>query len=443
MSQTKKSITRFQNTNASTQPAIDPVSGRQSSLTSSEPPLRICLLSGTYPPDHFDGIGRHTNLMARGLFELGHTVHVITRGEREQVAFYDGAYVHKIVLQTNRYGRYRRLPNLFHVLNYSHTIHDKIEKLVLNEGIQIVDSPIWQFEGLVTAISKILPVVLRLATSRQRIASIQNDRNDDTRLMIEMERAIVAQADHLIPNTQATLDTIKEKYSEQLPLDRYTIIPHGIMPEAEENTRPFDPKHPPSTFTVLYVGRLEKRKGIQDLFKAIPTVIQQKPNVRFVIAGPDNSQHDGFQSQTGMDYPSFFARHHRDSVHNVTFKGFVSDEDLKTLYQTCDLFVAPSLYESFGLIYLEAMNYAKPVIGCCAGGVPEVVDHNVTGVLVEPGNPRDLASAIIELLNSSDRLYEMGMAGRERLMRKFTYIQMAQNFARLYRKVIQRFSSKG
>ncbi len=117
--------------------------------------------------------------------------------------------------------------------------------------------------------------------------------------------------------------------------------------------------------------------------------------------------------------------------------GRVSDSTLQSLYQSCDLFVAPSLYESFGLIYLEAMNYAKPVIGCQAGGIPEVVDHGVTGLLVEPQAPTAVAEAIVSLLKSPVKLREMGVAGRQRLLEEFTHIQMARNFERVYRAVIQ------
>jgi glycosyltransferase involved in cell wall biosynthesis len=103
--------------------------------------------------------------------------------------------------------------------------------------------------------------------------------------------------------------------------------------------------------------------------------------------------------------------------------------------------VAPSIYESFGLIYLEAMNYAKPVIGCRSGGVPEVIDHGQTGLLVEPQDPAALAEAIVSLLQRPGRLHEMGIAARKRLLEEFTYVQMARRFAQAYRKAIRSFQN--
>ena len=108
------------------QPAISPL---------PDPPLRICLLSSAYPPAQYEGVGRHTNLMARGLFECGHSVHVITRGEKDEVAFYDGAYVHKVTFRPRRYDRYLSFSKLYHSLNHSHAVYDKVKQLMLNDGI--------------------------------------------------------------------------------------------------------------------------------------------------------------------------------------------------------------------------------------------------------------------------------------------------------------------
>ena len=435
--ETTQPILKFQNSDSPKQPHVDPVSGYQPTISLREPPLRICLLSGTYPPAQVGGVGRLTHLMARGLFECGHTVHVITRGERDQVSFYDGGYVHGIACRPNRYHRFQRFPLLFDSLNYSHAVYEKVKRLKLNDGIQIVDSSVWQVEGLVTAVSGIAPVVVRLLTALRQIAAIQHDQSDDVRLIGEMERLLIERATHMLPNTQATLDAVQKAYDVQFAKDQCTIVPYGVVPVADEDIRPFNLERHVDAFSVLFVGRLEKRKGILDLFQAIPLVLEQVPNARFTIAGSDNSHHDGFQRRMGMDYPTHFASRYPKLAPFVEFKGLVDEETLQSLYQSCDLFVAPSLYESFGLIYLEAMNYAKPVIGCRAGGVPEVVDHGVTGLLVEPEAPKALADSIISLLKSREKLFEVGVAGRQRLLERFTYLQMARNFERAYRAVIR------
>lgn len=418
-------------------PAVDPVSGYRPAISLPESPLRICLLSSAYPPTQYEGVGRLTNLMARGLFECGHAVHVITRGEKEEVAFYDGAYVHRLPVRLDRYARYRHLPSLYYSLNHSHQVYESVKRLILNEGIQIVDSPLWQFDGLVTAVSGMAPVVVRLVTALRQISALQDEHNDDARLMGDMEQALIEHAAHLLPNTQATHDTACRVYGVSPRPDQYTIVPYGIIPAPDDEVRPFELGREKDELTALYVGRLEKRKGILDLFEAIPLVLEQIPKARFIIAGGDNSQHDGFQRRTGITYPTYFANRYRTYARRVEFTGRVSDETLQHLYQSCDLFVAPSLFESFGLIYLEAMNYAKPVIGCRGGGVPEVIDHGQTGLVTEPQAPAALAEAMVSLLQSPVKLREMGLAGRRQVLERFNYIQMARNFARVYRAVIR------
>jgi glycogen synthase len=432
-------IQSFQNEHSSARGSVDPIYGKQPVITMPEEPLRLCLTSGLYPPDNFDGIGHLTNSMARGLFELGHSVHVVTRGDREQVSFYDGAFVHKIPYRLDRYPHYRHLPDLHHSLNYSHAIHDKVKRLILNDGIQLVDSPLWQMEGVVTAVSGLLPVVVRLLTSVRKVTDLQQDQDEGKRLIGEMEQMLLDQAAYLMPNSRAILETVCQIYSvdKDIPI---TIVPLGMEPVDEQQIQPFPLAKVPETLTVLYLGRLEKRKGIQAFFQAIPALLEKIPNVRVIIAGSDNSHNDGFYRQVGQSYPDFFAANYPHLKDRVRFLGQVGDEEKNELYRTCHLFVAPSLYESFGLVYLEAMNYAKPVIGCNAGGIPEVVDNGVTGLLVEPNAAAPLAEAMISLLQSPTRLYEMGMAGRRRLLDRFTHIQMAKNFEKVYREAIRAFS---
>lgn len=426
---------RFLEDEATLAGAVDPVTGRQPVLTMPEAPLRVCLLSGAYPPAAYEGVGRHTNLMAKGLFELGHTVHVIARGESEQVTFYDGAYVHRIPTPLTRYGRYQALPHLYHTLNRAHAVHERVQQLVRNDDIQLVDSPVWQVEGIVTERSGLLPVVVRPQTATRQVAQIQREGDAGMRLIGELEAELVAGAAYLAPNSLATVKALRDVYGLD-PHARFQVVPHGIEPVPDEHVRPFDPAMPPATLTVLYVGRLEQRKGIIDLFGAMPAVLARVPNVRFIIAGADNSLSDGFQARYGMDYPTYFGKHYAAVSPAVTFLGIVSEEKLNALYQACDLFVAPSLYESFGLIYLEAMNYAKPVIGCQVGGIPEVVEQGVTGRLVEPAAPQALAEAIVELLSSPALLRDMGLAGRRRLLDRFTHVQMARGFEAIYRAVL-------
>jgi glycosyltransferase involved in cell wall biosynthesis len=208
-----------------------------------------------------------------------------------------------------------------------------------------------------------------------------------------------------------------------------------MVPTRDSEVEALD-ERPDEEVTVLFVGRLEGRTDILDLFAAIPAVLERFPNTRFVIAGSDNSAQDGFLDEHKIDYPTFFQRHYRSCAPQVDILGFVDEERLDQLYRSCDLFVAPSLYESFGLIYLEAMDQCRPVIGCSAGGPKDIIVDGETGRLVPPQSPHQLAEAIIELVGSQTLRHDMGLAGRRRLLDSFSHTAMARGFVELYRQAI-------
>ena len=89
-------------------------------------------------------------------------------------------------------------------------------------------------------------------------------------------------------------------------------------------------------------------------------------------------------------------------------------EELLPYYQNADLVINPSLSEAFGMTLVEAMATQTPVIATTIGGMPEIVDDGVTGLLVDPGNPQAIAKAAIELISDPDRARAMGIAGRKK-----------------------------
>jgi len=120
----------------------------------------------------------------------------------------------------------------------------------------------------------------------------------------------------------------------------------------------------------------------------------------------------------------------------VVFHGSVSEAVLRDHYRRCDLFVAPSLFESFGLIYHEAMQYGKAVVGCRTGGVPEVVEHSVEGLLVDPDSPTQLAAALAQLMGDGPLRQTMGAAGARRVHELTNYRTMAAAMEEVYQATI-------
>ena len=220
-------------------------------------------------------------------------------------------------------------------------------------------------------------------------------------------------------------------------MDKTRVVAHGMAPRPAAAITQAPPAATDAP-EVLFVGRLEPRKGIDTLLGAIPHVLHAAPNTRFKIVGDDTQVGPG-----GKTYKeAFLAEHGRRSwIKNVTFTGRVGDAALDAAYAGCDLFVAPSRFESFGLVFVEAMRVGKAVIGCRAGGMPEVVADGVNGLLVEPGDAPALTAAILRLVQDPALRTAMGAAGRQLFDEKFTSARMAADSAGLYDLARARFEA--
>jgi glycogen synthase len=119
----------------------------------------------------------------------------------------------------------------------------------------------------------------------------------------------------------------------------------------------------------------------------------------------------------------------------VVFQGEVGDEMLRGFYAACDIFVAPSRFESFGLVFVEAMMYSKPVIGCRSGGMPEVIADGETGLLAEPGDSQSLVACLTRLVDDRSLRQRLGAAGRQRYELLYTPERMAREVVAAFNQI--------
>lgn len=160
---------------------------------------------------------------------------------------------------------------------------------------------------------------------------------------------------------------------------------------------------------LLTVSRLVAKKGHETVLRALPAVQQAVGRVRYVIAGegPDRNRFETLVSELRL-------------TALVTFVGRVPDTDLNGYYTLASALVMPSEdvvgepVEGFGLTYAEAGCCGTPAIGTWVGGIPEAIDHGVTGWLVPPRDPRALAKAIVRLLQDTEMAVRMGRMAQER-----------------------------
>jgi glycosyltransferase involved in cell wall biosynthesis len=172
----------------------------------------------------------------------------------------------------------------------------------------------------------------------------------------------------------------------RLDEDKVDMIPHGV------DTKRFYPReeqHPTvneAKTTLLYVGRLGARKGLDLVFRALARVDDE--DVEFLIAG--TGRHEETLRKLAREL---------EITNQVRFLGYVADEELPVLYSSADVFVLPSKYEGFGLVLLEAIACGTPVIGADAGGIPTAVENDETGLIV----PRTVENFIEAIELMADR----------------------------------------
>lgn len=188
---------------------------------------------------------------------------------------------------------------------------------------------------------------------------------------------------------------------------------------------------PDDALVLASVSRLFHWKGQRELLKAFELVVRQVPNVVLLIVGADATHEGGSFTEELQG----LARELGVSE-KVRFTGGRSD--IPQVMAACDVFTMPSFEEPFGLVFVEAMAMAKPVVAIDNGGTPEVVSHEDTGLLAPPWDVETIADHILRLLRDRELRVKMGRAGRERALNMFSAERMARDAGRVYERILQR-----
>ncbi len=207
----------------------------------------------------------------------------------------------------------------------------------------------------------------------------------------------------------------------------YVVIPNGIEVGrySAQDLRPID-RYRDGRPVVLFVGRLEYRKGFKYLLRGWSWVRAVVPDARLLVVGAYTKR----QKRTYVLY----ARRH--GILGVRFVGRVSEEEKPRYYRTADVFCAPNIgFESFGIILLEGMASGVPVVASDIPGFRTVLDHGVQGVLVEPRQPQALAKGIIDMLSAPERRAQMGQAGQAKAA-EYDWPRVARQVVAFYEQVL-------
>ncbi len=403
----------------------------------SKRPLRIAFLTQTVPGQaSYGGIGRYTYDLARGLHERGHEVHILCRDEKSVHYESLGFVIHGLPsAQTTPRPLAGQRPILNKNLTYALAVERKLVELYA-QGIEfdVVHASNWDAEAAALIRERVYPTSLMLVTPLAQV--IQTEKwslNDDLSACVALDRWQIEHADVVCLPSKGVLKSYQTLMGlEPDALGNRQITTLGIIPEVvtpdESNLQGKRP------YKLLFVGRLEWRKGIHTLLDALPDLMQRFPHWECHLVGDDS-----LSAADGNTFKQLFKNKHHGSpwLDRVIFHGLVSEAELRRHYQSCDLFVAPSLFESFGLIFQEAMQYGKAVVGCRTGGIPEVVAHGVEGLLVTPDVPDELRDALAQLMQDKQLREHMGKAGKQRIKERDNYQTMAVQLEKVYQSLIE------
>ncbi|MFD0765431.1 glycosyltransferase family 4 protein [Mucilaginibacter lutimaris] len=400
--------------------------------------MNVALITPYFPDERTldSGIANHYQLLAQNLAAAGHhivVVHVRPSYEHEQDTFSKHSPASQITVLTFKV----RVPAIINRLFKNQwAIVDMVLKLrcmlvtagairgIIKEyHIQIIETSSYFSLCYFLSHKKIrIPLVVRVSTTfSQMLTGHYPFKSRGMDLIAAMEIAFIKKSRQLITHAKSHAIELEKLYG--LDARSFRIIAHGISIPTLKTRSGSDV----TRVKVLYVGRLEYRKGTDVLLSAIPLVLQQCPHVFFELIGND----PGNQNQR-----EFEQKNETDILARVSFRGRIDLTSLTNAYQSCDIFVAPSRYESFGLIFIEAMSFAKPAIGCAVGGVPDIIIDHYNGLFARPGDAQNLADMVIRLAKNESLRKVMGSNARKTVEERFSGKKLAADSIHYYQTLL-------
>lgn len=378
-------------------------------------PLRIVLVSSGYHPNVTGGIARFISDVAPLIAAAGHEVRVMARADSvATVDLEQGVWVHRLV-PANTPGTLADAPAPIDA--FATAVADELDRISEWWTPDVAYGSLWDVELLgVARRHPHLAVVPMLATPVAEVAlhegwdSTPGPAQDHYLELVRLERELIARSAAVHAISDAIVTTFDTLYVGALRRSQVEVAHIGRTDTAGVVTAP-----PSDQPMVLFVGRLEPRKGIDVFLDAAASVLGLHETVRFVVAGDDRRP-----GPTGRPHAEEWDRRGVTGGQRLAFVGPVDDAQLDTLTRSASIVVMPSRYESFGLVAVEAMMHARACVASDVGGIPELFSSSDQGVLVAPGDAGALADALIRLLGDAERCAAMGVEARARFVSHLT-----------------------
>jgi glycogen(starch) synthase len=408
--------------------------------------LRICFFVWEYPPKLVGGLGTYAEYITREFIELGHDVTVFTLnpGNLKTREVIKGVEVHRPLIadasnvfpmfvtdNLKKWGANIRFFNdifIYNILSATKFINDLIRKESYKFDVVAVHDWLSSIAGIIIKNETEIPVVFHVHSTEFGRSGGQG-----SEVVSHFESATAQAADHIITVSHAMKEDLnRHGWSAQ----KISVVWNGVNPERYDPKKcsPKDIKRIRDNYGIkddecmlFFLGRLTWVKGVRNLIQAMPTILKDYPKTKLVILGKGEEQKDIDETASRLGI--------KDNV--VCRFDFVPEEERILHYAASDVCVFPSVYEPFGIVSLEAMAMAKPLVVGAHGVVgfrEQVINSGPeqNGIHVNGENPADIAWGVKEVLKDPERAKMWGKNGRERVLRYFTWGQVAEQTLQIY-----------
>jgi len=421
--------------------------------------VKMAVLVYEYPPKIVGGLGTYAAEITRKFVLLDHDVSVFTMnddtGSLPTRELWRGIEIHRplhidvsdslpdVIAEDVRKWERGGIHHFSKVLVYNYLTASKmVNELVRSEGFlfDIVIAHDWLSAMGGIAIKRELGMPFAF-----HVHSTEKGRTmgNGSEVVSNIELRAAHTADLIVTVSNAMRD---ELVGLGFPADKVRVVYNGVDPQKysmsqvnKEKVREVRDMYElkDDDLMVLFLGRLVWVKAVDKLIAAMPHVLQKIPNAKLVIVGLGDMQ----------DYLTRLAQNLR-LQDKVKFRfEFVPEDERIAHYAACDVAVFPSVYEPFGIVALEAMSMEKPVVVGASGvsGMREIVVNSgpeQCGFHVNPNDPPDIAWGIINSLQDPQRKKLLGENGRKRVLKEFTWDEMAKRTIQMYNELLESQKAK-
>jgi len=408
--------------------------------------MKILFLQDDFPPQSFGGAGISTYELARGMKNAGHAIFVITtcRKKSEAGEFdYQGMKVFRIA---NDYpDKWRAYMSL-----YNRPVIRQVEELLKRVKPDVVHANNIHFY-LSYHCLKLAKRYARVVVFTARDTMTFNFGKLETKRYLENFDCHTTWFDHLqqarkrwnpfrnffirrylkYADKKIAISKALQNALAQNGINNVDVIYNGINADDwrvdQDIVNSFRERYDLLNKKVLFFnGRLSASKGGAKTVEALAGIIKEAPNTALLVAGNVDEYARAMKKQA----QSLGVEEH------LIFTGWIERDEIKVAYFISDVVLMPSIYfDAFGRVNIEAMASRKPVVGTCYGGTPEIVIDGVTGYIVNPLRPEEIAEKVLDLLKNPEKAKKFGQAGYERVKKEFSLEKSVKEYLDRFVKI--------